>query len=110
MIQEVQYEFAQAFLENHDYKMPEIDARLEKHPTYATSPYKKWREQYEAGITKPAETLLEQYGHTICIIGALKAQIAGKTYKQAALDLGRNPKTFPRYMKRAARMLSAAYA
>lgn len=110
MQQEVQYEFAQVFLEKHDYQMPEAYGKPETNPGCFTSPYTKWRDQYESGNTEPAEELLEQYSHTICIIGALKAQIAGKTYKQAALDLGKNPKTFPRYMKRAARMLSAAYA
>jgi hypothetical protein len=44
-------------------------------------------------------------GHIIA--GAIQAQIEGKTYRQAALDIGRNPNTFPKYMKRAARMLSA---
>jgi hypothetical protein len=48
--------------------------------------------------------------HTVCIAGAIRTQIDGKTYRQAALDIGRNPNTFPKYMKRAVRMLSAAYA
>jgi hypothetical protein len=72
--------------------------------------YQNWREQYQQGHTAPAETLLEQYRHTVCIAGAIRAQIDGKTYRQAALDIGRNPNTFPKYMKRAARMLSVAYA
>ena len=110
MQQEVQYEFAQVFLENMIIRCLKPMASQRQILVAFTSPYTKWRDQYEAGITEPAEELLEQYSHTICIIGALKAQIAGKTYKQAALDLGKNPKTFPKYMKRAARMLSAAYA
>jgi hypothetical protein len=73
------------------------------------SPYQNWREQYQQGHTEPAEALLDQYQHTVCIAGAIRAQLDGKTYRQAALDIGRNPRTFPKYMKRAARMLSAAY-
>jgi hypothetical protein len=109
MLQEVAYEFAEAFLEDHSYTLPE---RKESDPDgwRYTSPYKEWREAYNAGNTAPAEALLEKYAHTDCIIGALRAQIAGKSYRQAALDLGKNPKGFPRYMKRAARMLNAAYA
>ena len=108
MLQEVRYEVAQVFLEDHSYTMPE-----RKQATQGgqyKSPYPRWREQYNAGDTAPAEALLEQYNHTVCIAGAIRAQIAGKTYQQAASDLGKNPKTFPKYMKRAARMLSAAYA
>jgi len=56
------------------------------------------------------ETLAAQYRHTVCVAGAIRAQLDGKSYQQAALDLGKNPKTFPRYMKRATRMLAAAYA
>jgi len=94
MLQEVRYEFAVESPNNGQF----------------SSPYQAWREQYEQSDTSPAEALLEQYSHTVCIAGALPAQIHGKTYRQAALDIGRNPNTFPKYMKRAARMLSAAYA
>src|SRR5690606_26384489 len=76
MQQEVQYEFAQVFLEKHDYQLPEPYGKPETNPGCFTSPYTKWRDQYEAGNTEPAEDLLEQYSHTICIIGALEAQIA----------------------------------
>jgi hypothetical protein len=31
-------------------------------------------------------------------------------HKQAAIDLDKNPKTFPKYMKLAARLLASAYA
>lgn len=110
MIAEVQFEFAEVFLEQHDYTMPEPKNLDEPHLGRYKSPYTEWREQYESGYTAPAEALLQQYSHTICVAGALRAQIAGKTYKQAAIDMGRNPSTFPKYMKRAARMLAAAYA
>jgi len=50
MLQEVRYEFAQVFLERHSYTLPEI---------------------------QPAEALLEQYRHTVCIAGAIRAQIDG---------------------------------
>lgn len=108
MLQEVQYEFAEAFLIEHDYTLPERKEIV--NGGQYKSPYTEWREQYNAGDTEPAEALLEQYSHTVCIAGAIRAQIAGKTYKQAAIDLGRNPKSFPKHMKRAARMLAAAYA
>jgi hypothetical protein len=62
------------------------------------------------GDTEPTEAVLGQYRHTVCIAGAIRAQLEGKTYRQAALDIGRNPNTFSKDMKRAARMLSAAYA
>lgn len=109
--QELQYEFAEVFLENHSYPPPEPFEIPVEHPNHGryTSPY-RWREQYKQGNTAPAETLLAQYQHTKCISAALRAQMEGKSYKQAALDLGHNPKTFPRYMKRAARMLESAYA
>lgn len=110
MLQEVRYEFAQVFLEQHTYTLPEKQPAERPKTGRFTSPYREWREQYRQGNTAPAESLLEQYRHTICIAGAIRAQLEGKSYHQAALDIGRNPKTFPRYMKRAARMLSAAYA
>ena len=108
MLQEVQYEFAEAFLVEHDYTLPERK-EIAQGGKYK-SPYPEWREQYNAGDTAPADALLEQYSHTVCVAGAIRAQMEGKTYKQAAIDLGKNPKTFPKYMKRAARMLAAVYA
>ncbi len=109
MLQEVRYEFAQVFLERHSYTLPEQKPAENRNNGQFISPYQNWREQYQQGHTEPAEALLEQYQHTVCIAGAIRAQIDGKTYRQAALDIGRNPRTFPKYMKRAARMLSAAY-
>jgi hypothetical protein len=106
MLQEVQYEFAQVFLERHSYTLPE--KQLAERPS--NGQYTYWRVQYQRGLTAPAKALLERYQHTVCIAGAIRAQIEGKSYRQAALDMGRNPNTFPKYMKRAARMLSAAYA
>lgn len=110
--QDVQYEFAQVFLEQHSYPPPESFPPSVEYPKTrrSTSLHREWREQYQRGNTAPAEALLEQYRHTVCIVGAIRAQIDGKSYRQAALDIGRNPKTFPKYMKRAARLLSAAYA
>jgi hypothetical protein len=98
------------FLERHSYTLPEQKPAENRNKGQFTSPYQNWREQYQQGYTALAETLLEQYHHTICIAGAIRAQLDGKTYRQAALNIGRNPNTFPAYMKRAARMLSAAYA
>lgn len=54
--------------------------------------YQNWREQYQ---------------HTICIAGAIPAQIEGNVYQQAELDIGLNPNVFPKYIKRAARILLA---
>jgi hypothetical protein len=93
----------------YTYTLPEKQPPQRPTTGRFTSPYREWREQYRQGNTAPAESLLEQYSHTICIAGAIRAQLEGKSYHRAALDIGRNPKTFPRYMKRAARMLSAAY-
>lgn len=58
----------------------------------------------------PLSALLEQYQFTVCIAVAIRAQIDGKPYRQAALEIGHNLHTFPKYMKRAVRMLSATYA
>ncbi len=110
--QELQYEFAEVFLENHSYPPAEPFEIPVEHPNHGRymSPYQEWREKYKQGNTAPAEALLEKYRHTVCVAGAIRAQIEGKTYLQAAKAVGRNPKTFPRHMKRAARMLAAAYA
>jgi len=110
MLQEVQYAFAQVFLERHGYTLPEKQPaiRSQQRPVHVTGT--GMAGAVSAGHTAPAAALLEQYSHTVCIAGAIQAQIDGKTYRQAALDIGRNPRTFPKYMKRAARMLSAAYA
>jgi hypothetical protein len=110
MLQEVRYEFARVFLEDHSHALPEQKPAENRNNGHFTSPYQNWREQYQQGHTEPAEALLDQYQHAVCIAGAIRAQIDGKTYRQAALDIGRNPRTFPKYMKCAARMLSAAYA
>ena len=45
--QEVQYEFAQVFLEKHNYPMPETYGKPESNSGCFTSPHTKWREQYE---------------------------------------------------------------
>ncbi len=112
VLHEVQYEFAEVFLEQHSYAPAGEPLIAEATPNQGrfTSPYWEWREQYEQGHTAPADVLLERYGHTGCTLEALRAQLAGMTYEQAARDNGRNPKTFPRYMKKAARLLAAAYA
>jgi hypothetical protein len=78
-------------------------------PLVLTSPY-HWREQYKHGNTAPAEALLEQYRHTKCVSVVLRAQLEGKTYRQAAVENGYSPASFPKYMKRAARLLRDAYA
>ena len=108
MLLEVQYEFAEVCLVKHDYTMPERKEIV--HGGQYKSPYTEWREQYNAGDTAPAEALLAAYSHTVCVSGAIRAQIEGKTYKQAAIELDKKPTTFSKYMKRAARMLAAAYA
>lgn len=102
--------FAQVFLERHKYTLPEQRPAENRNNGHFTSPYQNWREQYQQGHTEPSKALLEHYQHTVCIAGAIRAQIDGKTYRQAALEIGHNPRTFPKYMKGAARMLSAAYA
>jgi len=112
VLQDLRYEFAEAFLEGHDYE-PAGPVKLPEERQNGgrfSSPYACWREQYKQGNTAPADELLEQYQDTVCVAGAIRAQLSGKTYRQAALEIGRNPKTFPKYMKRAARMLAAAYA
>ncbi len=48
------------------------------------------------------------HSHASAFRVRLRAQIEGKTYLQAAKAVGINPKTFPRHMKRAARLLAAA--
>jgi hypothetical protein len=81
MLQEVRYEFAQVFLELHSYTLPEQKPVENRNNGQFTSPYQNWREQYQQGHTEPAEALLEQYQHTVCIAEAIRAQIDGKTYR-----------------------------
>ena len=112
VLQDVQYQFAEVFLEQHRYLpsepfTPPAECLQTRH---FMSPYREWREQYQRRNPAPADVLLNKYRHTVCVAGAIRTQLEGKSYRQAALDIGRNPKTFPRYMKRAARMLAAAYA
>jgi len=109
---ELLLEFGNAFLEQHNYAVCDDKKRVSKARTTRRHylPYREWREQYRRGNTAPAVALIDKYSHTVCTVGAIEAQLEGKSYRQAALDLGRNPKTFPRYMKRAAQMLAAAYA
>jgi hypothetical protein len=96
---------------SHTYPPPGLFEIPVEHPNHGrfTSPY-HWREQYKHGNTAPAEALLEQYRHTKCVSVALRAQLEGKTYRQAAIDNGYSPASFPKYMKRAARLLRDAYA
>lgn len=113
VLAEVRYEFAQVFLEDHSYTLPEPVAKhANKNGRTGrfTSPYREWREAYRQGETAPAETLLEQYAHTPCLKLALQAQIDGKTYQQAAEHYGRKFNSFKKHMKRAAKLLKAAYA
>lgn len=111
VLAEVRYEFAQVFLEQHDYPQSESKPLADR-PCDGrfTTPYGAGREQYRQGRVGPAKLLLERYRHTPCIVHALQAHIDGKTYAQAAVATGRNPKSFRRHMKRAAQLLAAAYA
>ena len=113
VLAKVRYEFAQVFLETHSYTMPEPIVKptnKNRQPGRFTSPYREWRESYRQGNTAPAEALLDQYAHTPCLILALQAQIDGRTYQQAAEHYGRKFNSFKKHMKRAAKLLKAAYA
>jgi hypothetical protein len=111
VLQEVRYEFAQVFHEQQDHPQPEFKIpAVRPNSGRFTTPYGAWREQYRQGRTAPAKTLLDRYRHTPCIVHALQAQIDGKTYAQAAVATGRNPKSFRRHMKRAVQLLATAYA
>lgn len=111
VLQQVRYEFAQVFLEQHDYSQPEARPLADR-PSDGrfTTPYSAWREQYRQGRTEPALSLLRTYRDMVCISHALQAQIDGRTYSEAAIAAGRNPASFRRHMKRAAQLLAAAYA
>ena len=113
VLAEVRYEFAQVFLETHSYALPEplVEQPNKNRCTgQFTSPYREWRETHKQGYTAPADALLEQYSHTPCLVQALQAQIDGKTYQQAAKHYGRKFNSFKKHMKRAAKLLKAAYA
>jgi hypothetical protein len=111
VLQDVRYEFAQVFHKQHDYLPPQVKPLADRsRDGRFTTPYGAWREQYRQGRVAPAESLLERYRYAPCIVHALQAQIDGKTYTQAAISAGRNPKSFRRHMKRAAQLLAAAYA
>jgi DNA-directed RNA polymerase specialized sigma24 family protein len=113
LLAEVRYEFAQAFLETHDYPVPKP---VIEHPDKSRctgrfiSPYRAWRDQYRAGHTAPAEALLAKYAHTPCLSLAFQAQLDSKSYRTAAADVGHSANTFKKHMKRAARLLHEAYA
>lgn len=111
VLQDLRYEFAEAFLDMHDFTPAGPVALPEERQNGGrfSSPYACWREQYERGNTEPAEALAATYRDTPCIGGAIRAQIEGKSYAAAAEAQGRNPSTFRKHMKRAARMLAAAY-
>jgi len=113
VLAEVRYEFAQVFLETHSYVLPEppVEQPNKNGRTGRfTSPYREWREQFRQGNTMPANALLNQYSHTTCLCQALQAQIDGKTYQQAAEHYGRKFNSFKKHMRRAAKLLKAAYA
>jgi hypothetical protein len=111
LLQDLRYEFAEAFLEAHDYEPAgEVELPIEReNGGRFSSPYACWHEQYQQGHTAPADALAEIYRDTPCIGAASRAHIEGKSYTAAAETHGRNPSTFRKHMKRAARMLAAAY-
>lgn len=108
VLADVQFEFAQVFMEGHSYNPPG-DTVLYAAKRF-TLPYREWREKYQQGNATPADKLLVQYAHTPCLIQALRAQLDGQTYHEAAEHYGRNFNSFKRHMKHAARLLKAAYA
>lgn len=89
VLQDLRYEFAEAFLKAHDYEPagPVQFPEERQNGGRFSSPYACWREQYNHGNTAPANEQLEQYQDTVCVAGAIRAQLAGKTYRQAALDI-----------------------
>lgn len=106
---DLRYEFAQVFLEQHDYSQPTSNDPIVPAPERRCPSYRSWREEYQRGHTSPAEALIATYRDTPCIGAAIQAQIDGKSYAAAAEANGRNALTFRKHMKRAARMLAAAY-
>ncbi len=110
MLREVRYEFAQVFLEHHRYAQPVAHTVERPGVGRFTERAEHWRDEYQRGNTAPAEALLQKYANTVCISAAIRARLDGKSYRQAALDNGRKPQTFSQYMKRASRLLAAAYA
>lgn len=65
---------------------------------------------HQRGHTSPAEALVSAYRGTPCIGAAIQAQIVGMSYAAAAEAHGRKASSFRKHMKRAARLLDAAYA
>jgi hypothetical protein len=112
VLADVRYEFAQVFMEQHDYPAPQLMIERtdqSRRTGRFISPYLAWRDEYRAGHTAPADALLEQYRHTPCLSLALRAQLDGKSYRTAAADVGQSANTFKKHMKRAARLLHEAY-
>lgn len=107
---DLRYEFAQVFLEQHDYPPTAWKEPIVSAPARHCPAYRSWREQYQRGHTSPAEALVKAYQGTPCIGAAIQAQINGVSYAAAAEAHGRNSLTFRKHMKRAARLLNAAYA
>ncbi|MBN8595639.1 MAG: hypothetical protein J0M33_28060 [Anaerolineae bacterium] len=107
---DLRYEFSQVFLEQHDYPPTACKEPIVSAPARHCPAYRSWREQYQRGHTSPAEMLAASYRDTPCIGAAIQAQIDGKTYTAAAEAHGRKASTFRKHMKRAARLLNAAYA
>jgi DNA-directed RNA polymerase specialized sigma24 family protein len=112
LLVEVQFEFAQVFREGRGCELPgEVVLAAKKSKCGGfTAPYREWRESYQQGNVAPADKLLAQYAHTPFLVQALRAQLDGETYQEAAEHYGRNFHGFKRHMKRAARLLKEAYA
>lgn len=74
------------------------------------APLRAWRDEYRAGNHAPALYLLHKHEKNAWLVQALRDQLDGsRSYTEIARDKGRTYDAVCHYMKRAARLLSAAY-
>jgi hypothetical protein len=75
------------------------------------APARAWRDEYRAGNHAPAQFLLGKHERNAWLTQALHDQLDGsRSYTEIARDTGRTYDAVSHYMKRAARLLNAAYA
>jgi hypothetical protein len=75
------------------------------------APPRAWRDEYHAGNQSPAQYLLHKHRGNAWLVQALHDQLDGsRSYTYIARDTERPYDVVCYYMKRAARLLSAAYA
>jgi hypothetical protein len=111
VVEPLQIELQLAFSELLEQRVVERINVIAAPSPHTDAPPRAWRDAYRGGNHAPALYLLNKHEKNTSLVQALRDQLDGsRSYTDIARDTERTYDAVCHYMKRAARLLSAAYA